>query len=125
MQDPASELRRITLLETVWKVLHTSQPPHHEPRHRHVDKGLPSGTQPLVVLGHSTVVRDPGERSLYDPPTWQDLEASGRHQPLPVHLLALLGPLLSPHLSHLLGNWLFGLAYNLSAQPQDLLDPTP
>jgi hypothetical protein len=26
--------------ETVWKLLRTGQPPHHESRHRHVDKGL-------------------------------------------------------------------------------------
>jgi hypothetical protein len=29
--------------ETVWKVLRTGQPPHHEPRHRHVDECLPGG----------------------------------------------------------------------------------
>src|SRR3712207_8474848 len=39
---------------------------------------------PILVLRHSTVVRDPGERSLYDPSTRQDLQAYGRHQPLPV-----------------------------------------
>jgi hypothetical protein len=40
--------------ETVWKLLRTGQPPHHQPLHRRVDKGLPSSTQPLVVLAHST-----------------------------------------------------------------------
>jgi hypothetical protein len=34
-----SEVRR----ETVWKVLRTGQPPHHQPRHRRVDEGLPGG----------------------------------------------------------------------------------
>jgi hypothetical protein len=53
------EVRRIPLLETVWKVLRTSQPLHHEPRHRRVNKGLPCGAQSLVVLGHPPVMRDP------------------------------------------------------------------
>src|SRR5918995_6570895 len=89
-------------LETVWKLLRTYQPPQHKPRHRRIDESLSGGAQPLVVLRHSTVVRDPGERSLYDPPTWQDLEASGQHQALPAHLLDLFGPLLlCPDLSHL------------------------
>ena len=42
--------------ETVWKLLRTGQPPHHEPRHRRVDEGLPGGAQPLVVLGHPLVM---------------------------------------------------------------------
>src|SRR5215203_4875555 len=110
-------------LETVWKLLSTGQPPHHQSRHRHVDKGLPAGAQPLVVLAHSTVVRDPREGALHHPSTRQDPEAFGRHQPLPVHLLALFGPLLGPDLSHLLGNRLWGLAHHLDAQPEDLLGP--
>src|ERR671920_765806 len=99
-------------LETVWKLLRTYQPPQHKPRHRRIDERLSGGAQPLVVLRHSTVVRDPGERSLYDPPTWQDLEASGQHQALPVHLLDLLGPLLCPDLSHLFRYRLRGLAHH-------------
>jgi hypothetical protein len=62
-------------------------------------------------------MRDPGERSLYDPSTRQDPEASRRHQPLPIHLLALLGPLLlcPHHLGQLLlGNRLWGLARTTS-----------
>src|SRR5215217_8427626 len=43
---------RRTLLETVWKVLRTSQPPDHEPRHRRVDKCLSGGAQPLINFGH-------------------------------------------------------------------------
>src|SRR5918998_298025 len=30
------------LIETVWKRLRTDQAPHHDPRHRRVDKVLPS-----------------------------------------------------------------------------------
>ena len=29
--------------ETVWKLLDTSQTPHHQPRHRRVNEGLPGG----------------------------------------------------------------------------------
>ena len=69
-----SEFPRTLLLETVWKLLCTDQPPHHEPRHRRVDERLPSGAQPLVVLRHSTVVADPREGALHHPPTRQDPE---------------------------------------------------
>src|SRR5215210_3334553 len=115
----------MSLLETVWKLLRTGQPPHHEPRHRRVDKGLSGGAQPLVVFGHPPVVGDPREGALHHPPTRQDPKTPRRHQPLPVHLLALLGPLLCPGLGHLLRQRLSGLAHNLDAQTQCLLGPPP
>jgi hypothetical protein len=124
-KDLYTDIRERPFPETVWKVLRTGQTPHHEPTHRSVDKGLPSGAQPLVVLAHCAVVRDPGERSLYDSSTRQDPKTPRRHQPLPVHLLALLGPLLCPHLGHLLGEGLRGLAHHLHAEPQSLLGPPP
>jgi hypothetical protein len=47
-----------------------------------------------------------------------------RHQPLPVNLLALLGPLRCPELGYLLGERLLRLAHHLyDAQAQDLLGP--
>src|SRR5918994_489798 len=125
MQNPASELPRILLPETVWKLLRTGQPPYHEPRHRRVDEGLTCGAQPLVILGHPPVVAYPCEGTLYHPPPWQHLEAFGRHEPLPVHHYALLGPLRGPQLGHLLGDRFLGLAHHLHAQVQSLLCPTP
>src|SRR5215213_1159647 len=125
MQDRASELRRISLLETVWKLLRTGQAPHHQPRHRRINKGLSGCAQPLVVFGHPPVVADPREGALHHPPPRQHPETPRRHQPLPVHLFALLDPLLSPSLSHLLGERLFGLAHYLHAQTQHLLSPPP
>jgi hypothetical protein len=68
---------------------------------------------------------DPGEGALHHPPTRQDLKTPRRYQPLPVNLLALLGPLLRPDLGYLLGDRLFGLAHHLHAQAQDLLGPPP
>src|SRR5215207_1773203 len=119
------ELRRIILLETVWKLLRTGQPPRHEPRHRRVDEGLSGGAQPLVVFAHPPVVADPRECALHHPPPRQYLEASRRHQTLPVHLLALLGPLPSPYLGRLLGDRLSRLVHYLHAQAQLLLGPPP
>src|SRR3712207_5638365 len=110
-----SLMAKVELLETVWKLLRTGQPPHHQPRHRRVDKGLPSGTQSLVVFGHPPIVADPREGSLHYPPTRQDPKTPRCHQLLPIHLLALLSPLPSPYLGHLLGDWLWGLAYHLNA----------
>src|SRR5918994_7513383 len=85
----------------------------------------PRDAQPLVVLAQPTVVADPGEGALHHPPTRQHPEASWRHQPLPVHLLTLLGPLFRPDLGHLLGDRLGWLTYHLHAQPEDLLGPSP
>src|SRR5215212_5848373 len=110
--------------ETVWKLLHTGQPPHHKPPHRRVDEGLSSCAQPLVVLGHPPVVADPREGALHHPPPRQHSEAPRRHQSLPVHLLAFLGPLLGPALGHLLGERLSWLAHDLYAQPHHLLGPS-
>src|SRR5215208_3231425 len=117
------QMDKVERRETVWKLLGTGQAPHHQTRHRRIDKGLSCGAQPLVVLGHPPVVRDPGERSLYDPSTRQDPEASRRHQLLPIHLSALLSPLLSPRLGHLLRHWLRRFAHDLHAQTQYLLSP--
>src|SRR5829696_8162956 len=117
------QMAKVQRGETVWKLLCTGQPPYHEPRHRHVDEGLSRSAKPLVVFGHPAVVGDPRKRALYDPPSRQDTETPRRHEPLPVHLLALLGPLPGPSLCHLLGHGLLGLAHHLHAQPQNLLCP--
>src|SRR5215212_11764916 len=90
--------------ETVRKLLRTGQPPHHQPPHRRVDKGLPGGAQPFVVLRHSTVMRDPREGALHHPPPRQHPKTLRWHQPLPIHRLSLLGPLRGPQLCHLLGD---------------------
>src|SRR5215217_6964008 len=91
-------------LETVWKLLRTGQPSYHQPRHRRIDERLPRGAQPLVVLAQPTVVGDPGEGALHHPPTRQHPETPRRHQPLPIHLLALPSLLFRPDLGHLLGD---------------------
>src|SRR5215216_2222326 len=109
--------------ETVWKVLRTSQPPDHEPRHRRVDKCLSGGAQPLVVFGHPPVVADPREGALHHPPPRQHCEISRGQKLLPVHLLAFFGPLLCPELGYLLREWLSRLAHDLDAQTQYLLGP--
>src|SRR5215204_1759039 len=114
---------RRPLLETVWKVLRTSQPPDHEPRHRRVDKCLSGGAQPLVVFGHPPVVADPREGALHHPPPRQHCETSRGQKLLPVHLLAFFGPLLCPELGYLLREWLSRLAHDLDAQTQYLLGP--
>src|SRR5215216_4193915 len=117
------EFPRRILLETVWKVLRTSQPPDHEPRHRRVDKCLSGGAQPLVVFGHPPVVADPREGALHHPPPRQHCETSRGQKLLPVHLLAFFGPLLCPELGYLLREWLSRLAHDLDAQTQYLLGP--
>src|SRR5215213_2042040 len=109
MQDRASELRRISLLETVWKLLRTGQAPHHQPRHRRINKGLSGCAQPLVVFGHPPVVADPREGALHHPPTRQHPEAPRRRQSVPIRFLAFLGPPLGPALDHLFGKGLRGL----------------
>src|SRR5215212_5653734 len=123
-QSLLSSLFTAVRRETVWKVLRTGQPSHHQATHRRVDEGLPGCAQPLVVFGHPPVVADPREGALHHPPTRQHPETPRRHQPLPIYLLALLGPLLSPALSYVLGERLFGLAHHLHAQPQNLLGPS-
>src|SRR5215203_2282749 len=55
------EFPRRILLETVWKIPRTSQPPCPEPRHRRVNKRLSRGPKPLVSLGQPPVVADPRE----------------------------------------------------------------
>src|SRR5918997_2844165 len=57
--------------ETVWKILSTSQPSYHEPRHRYIDERFSGGAQPLVVLAHPTVLREPREGSLHNPAAWE------------------------------------------------------
>src|SRR5918997_4868389 len=64
--------------------------------------------QPLIILAHPSVLAQPREGPLYHPPSRQHPKASRRHKPLPVHLLALLGPLLCPALGHLLRDRLSG-----------------
>src|SRR5215212_10753605 len=119
------ELRRITLPETVWKFLRTGQPPHHEPRHRRVNEGLSGGTQPFVVFGHPPVVAYPREGPLHHPSPRQHPETSRRHETLPVHLLALLGPFPCPELCYFLWHRLGRLAHDLHAHAEGLLRPPP
>src|ERR687890_2865223 len=108
------------------KILSTSQPPHHQPCHRRIDERFSGCAQPLVILAHPPVLRKPGEGPLHHPSTGQHLEAFRRHEPLPVYLLALLGPLFGPHPCHLLRRRGFGwLAHNLYTQAQGLFCPPP
>src|SRR5215217_6856868 len=88
--------------DSVRKLLSTGQPPHHKASHRYIDERFARRAQPLVVLGHPPVVGDPREGALHHPPTRQDPKTPQWHQPLAVHLLAFLGPLLCPDLGHLL-----------------------
>jgi site-specific DNA recombinase len=60
---------------------------------------------------------------LHHPSTRQSNVPSRRHEPLPIDLLALLGPFLGPSLRHLLRDGLRGLAHDLHAQAQNLLSP--
>jgi hypothetical protein len=69
------------------------------------------------------VLREPREGPLYHPSARKYSKASWRHQPLPVHPYALLGPLLCPGLCHLLGERLLGLTHHLYAHAHDLLGP--
>src|SRR5215212_9270662 len=119
-----SELPRIPLLETVWKLLYTDYTSHHQSCHRRVDKGLPGGAQPLEVFGHPPVVRDPREGALHHPPSRQHPKTLRRHELLPIHLLAFLGPLPCPSLGHLLRERLPRLAHHLHTQSHNLLGPT-
>src|SRR5215207_9908633 len=54
--------------ETVWKFSGTGQAPHHKPYHRGVHERLRAGAQPLVVLAHPPVLREPREGPLHHPP---------------------------------------------------------
>src|SRR5215210_2507446 len=90
--------------ETVWKFSATCQPPHHQPYHGRVDERFCACAKPLVILAHTTVLREPREGPLHHPPARQRHVPSRRHQRLPVDLLALLGPFFSPDHRHLLGN---------------------
>ena len=62
---------------------------------------------------------------LHHPPPRQSHVPSRRHEPLPVDLLALLGPFLCPYLRHFLRNRLGWLAHDLHAQAHCLLGPPP
>src|SRR5215218_6639413 len=64
LQTLPSQMAKVERGKTVWKLLRTSQPPHHEPRHRGVDEGLSGCARPLVVFGHPPVVADPREGAL-------------------------------------------------------------
>src|SRR5215216_8199625 len=110
--------------DSVRKLLSTGQPPHHKASHRYIDERFARRAQPLVVLGHPPVVGDPREGALHHPPTRQDPKTPRRHEPLPVHLLALLSPLFRPDLGYLLGDRLcWRLAHNLDAHAQDFRGP--
>ena len=83
--------------ETVWKFSDMGQAPHHQADHGCVDERFCASTKPLVVLAHPPVLIQPG--GWFAPPPTCGVEPhnpSRRHQPLPVHLLALLGPLPGP-----------------------------
>src|SRR5215211_1099783 len=49
------------------KILSTSQPPYHQPCHRRIDERFSGGAQPLVILAHPPVLREPGEGPLHYP----------------------------------------------------------
>src|SRR5215203_954983 len=110
--------------ETVWKLLYTGYTSHHQPCHRRVDEGLPGGAQPLEVFGHPPVVRDPREGALHYPPSRQHPKTLRRHELLPIHILAFLGPLPGPSLGYLLRERLPGLAHHLHTQSHNFLGPS-
>src|SRR5215213_9213324 len=109
--------------ETVWKILSTSQPSYHEPCHRDIDKRFSGGAQPLVVLAHPPVLREPREGALHNPAAREDLEAPARKQLLPIDLPALFRPLLRPHHCDLLWRRLGSAMHDLDAQVQLLFHP--
>src|SRR5215211_7191015 len=49
------------------KILSTSQPPYHQPCHCRIDERFCGGAQPLVILAHPPVLREPGEGPLHYP----------------------------------------------------------
>jgi hypothetical protein len=55
--------------ETVWELLHTDQPPNHEPDHGQINPSLAGGTQPLIFAAQPPVEQQPGKCSLHDPPS--------------------------------------------------------
>src|SRR5215208_2697947 len=109
--------------ETVWKILSTSQPSYHEPCHRDIDKRFSGGAQPLVVLAHPPVLREPREGALHNPAAREDLEAPARKQLLPIDRPALFRPLLRPHHCDLLWRRLGSAMHDLDAQVQLLFHP--
>src|SRR5215213_5850907 len=109
--------------ETVWKILSTSQPSYHEPCHRDIDKRFSGGAQPLVVLAHPTVLREPREGTLHNPAAREDLEAPARKQLLPIDLPTLFRPLLRPPHRDLLWRRLGSAMNDLDAQAEHLFHP--
>src|SRR3712207_3477027 len=104
-------------------MLSTSQPPYHETGHRRVDERLTGGAQPLVVLAHPPVLREPREGALHPAPRQYHVP-SRRHQLLPIGLLSLLGPLLPrPGASCLFRDGLGRAEHDLDTQTEDLLRP--
>src|SRR5215204_225934 len=112
----SGEFPRIGSTETVWKILSTSQSPYHQPRHRDIDERFSGGAQPLVVLAHPTVLREPREGAFHHPTSRQDLEAPARKQLLPIDLPTLFRPLLRPHHRDLLRRRLGSAMHDLDAQ---------
>src|SRR5215208_3846507 len=102
--------------ETVWKILSTTQSPYHHSRHRDIDERFSGGAQPLIVLAHPPVLREPREGAFHHPTPRQDLEAPARKQLLPIDLPALFGPLLRPHHRDLLRRRLGSAMHDLDAQ---------
>src|SRR5919112_3460312 len=96
MEYSRSPVSGNTYSETVWKILNTSQSPYHEACHRDIDEGFSASAQPLVVLAHPTMLREPREGTLHNPAARKDLEAPVWKQLLPIDLPALFRPLLRP-----------------------------
>ncbi len=109
----SSEFPRIPLLETVWKILSTSQSPYHEPRHRHIDERFSGGAQPLVVLAHPTVLREPREGALHHPAARQYLKSTPRQQLFPVWLHTFFSPFSSPYPRYVPRDRLRGTTHDL------------
>jgi hypothetical protein len=120
-----TQMAKVELPETVWKFLHTGQPPHHKPRHRREDERFPCGAQPLVVLGPLLRLW------LIQAKVRSTTHLRGRRRK-PRGGISLCQSTSSPSLAHysleptalyhLLGERLVGLAHHLlHAQPQSLL----
>src|SRR5215212_11762053 len=63
----ASGLVRRAAGRNCLKILSTSQPPYHQPCHRRIDERFSGCAQPLVILAHPPVLREPAEGPLHYP----------------------------------------------------------
>jgi hypothetical protein len=58
----------------VWEVLHTDQPPNHQPYHGRVHPGFGGGAESLVVTAESPVEKQSSECSFDDPSSRKHVE---------------------------------------------------